>query len=97
MSKEERNSYSEFNFETIPHELKTQPNWVCYRMEPRIGQSKPTKIPYNPVASEKAKANEPGTWTDYETCVAAAESTVRRNRIRVCAACRRGLGSLPKR
>jgi putative DNA primase/helicase len=73
MSKEERNSYSEFRFVTIPQELKTQPNWVCYRMESRFGQMKPTKIPYNPVTGEKAKANEPATWTDYETCVAAAE------------------------
>ena len=73
MSKEERNLYREFNFERIPDELKTQTNWVCYRMEPRFGQPKPTKIPYNPVTGDKAKANEPETWTAYETCVAAAE------------------------
>ena len=73
MSKEERNSYSEFKFEIIPDELKTQANWVCYRMETRFGQPKPTKIPYNPVTGHKAKANEPATWTAYETCVAAAE------------------------
>jgi putative DNA primase/helicase len=72
MSKEERNSYSEFKFESIPDELKTQANWVCYRMEPRFGQPKPTKIPYNPVTGDKAKANEPRTWSKYETCFAAA-------------------------
>jgi putative DNA primase/helicase len=73
MSKKERNLYREFKFESIPDELKTQATWVCYRMEPRFGQPKPTKIPYNPVTGEKAKANEPTTWTAYESCVAAAE------------------------
>ncbi|MEQ1885188.1 MAG: phage/plasmid primase, P4 family [Bryobacteraceae bacterium] len=67
MSKE-RNRY-----ENIPDELKTKSNWVCYKVESRVGQTKPTKVPYNPITGDRAKANEPTTWTDYETCVAAAE------------------------
>jgi len=42
-------------------------------MEHRSGEPKPTKIPYSPLTGEKAKANDPSTWTDYETCVAAVE------------------------
>jgi putative DNA primase/helicase len=71
MSKQERN---QFPFENIPAELKALPNWVCYRMEHRGGQSKPTKVPYNPVTNDNAKANDPATWLDYETCVTAASS-----------------------
>src|ERR1017187_5220414 len=57
----------------VPDELKTVPNWVCYSMENRAGQSKPTKVPYNPTTGDHAKANDPSTWNDYETCVDAVE------------------------
>ena len=70
MSKQEKR-FSDL--EHIPDELKTLPTWVCYRMEERFGQTTPTKVPYNPVTGEKAKANDPSTWTDYETCVAAVK------------------------
>jgi primase-polymerase (primpol)-like protein len=69
MSKERKN-YRE-KLDNVPDELKALPNWVCYRMEERYGQSKPTKVPYNPITDDKAKANDPSTWIDYETCVAA--------------------------
>jgi len=59
--------------ESIPAELKLVPNWVCYRLERRLFRSKVTKVPYNPVTGAPAKANEPSTWTDYETCLAAIE------------------------
>ena len=71
MSKE-RTDYRE-KLDNIPDELKTLPNWVCYRMEERYGQPKPTKVPYSPSTGEKAKDNDAATWTDYETCVAAVE------------------------
>src|ERR1017187_9821166 len=71
MSKE-RKDYRK-KLDNVPDELKALPNWVCYRMEERYGQPKPTKVPYNPVTGDKAKANDPSTWTDYETCVAAVE------------------------
>src|ERR1017187_7843103 len=72
MNYAERKHYRE-TLVAVADDLKTLPNWVCYRMEDRAGQSKPTKVPYNPSTSEKAKANDVATWTDYETCVAAVE------------------------
>lgn len=69
---EERKNYRE-KLDNAPDELKALPNWVCYRMEERYGQPKPTKVPYNPITGDKAKANDATTWTDYETCVAAVE------------------------
>src|ERR1035441_7016730 len=71
MSKE-RKEYRK-KLENVPEELKALPNWVCYRLEERYGQPKPTKVPYNPSTGDKAKANDPSTWTDYETCVSAVE------------------------
>jgi len=71
MSKE-RKEYRK-KLENVPEELKALPNWVCYRLESRDGQPKPTKVPYNPITGDHAKANDPSTWTDYETCVAAVE------------------------
>lgn len=71
MSKE-RKDYRE-KLENVPEELKALPNWVCYRMEERCGQPKPTKVPYNPTTGDKAKANDSTTWTDYEICLAAVE------------------------
>jgi putative DNA primase/helicase len=71
MSKE-RKSHRE-KLAHIPDELKSLPNWVCYRMEQRYGQPKPAKVQYNPIAGDKAKANDATTWTDYDTCVAAVE------------------------
>src|SRR3954469_983581 len=68
----ERKNYRE-TLAHVPDELKTLPNWVCYRLEPRFGQDKPAKIPYNPVTGERAKANDPATWTDFETCLVAVE------------------------
>ena len=72
MNKTERKSYRE-KLVDVPNEIKALPNWVCYRMEDRAGQSKPTKVPYNPTTGDHAKANDPLTWTDYEACVAAVE------------------------
>jgi putative DNA primase/helicase len=71
MSKE-RKDYRK-KLDNVPDELRALPNWVCYRMEERYDQPKPTKVPYNPITGDKAKANDAATWTDYETCVAAVE------------------------
>lgn len=71
MSKE-RKDYRK-KLENVPEELKALPNWVCYRLEERYGQTKPTKVPYNPTTGDHAKANDSSTWTEYKTCVAAAE------------------------
>lgn len=69
---EERKKYRD-TLVNVPQQMKTPPNWVCYRLENRNGQSKPTKVPYNPITGDLAKANDSATWTDYDTCVAAVE------------------------
>lgn len=58
-------------------ELKNYKNWVCYKLEPRPTKADPNhlgKVPYNPATGYKAKANDPGTWADYETAVRAADN-----------------------
>jgi hypothetical protein len=57
MNKQERKLYRE-TLVAVPDDLKTLPNWVCFRMEERYGQPKPTKVPYNPISGDKAKAND---------------------------------------
>jgi len=52
------------DYDNIPAELKEYPNWVCYGED---------KTPINPRTGKGAKANDPATWTDYETAKAAAE------------------------
>ncbi len=57
--------------------LATVPNWVNWNLEPRPGETKPTKVPYTPsLAGEprKAKAGDPATWGDFATAAAAAEA-----------------------
>lgn len=72
MKTTERKNFRE-TLVAVPDELKGLPHWVCYRLESRIGQEKPTKVPYDPRTGERAKADDPTTWTDFETCLAAFE------------------------
>ncbi len=51
-------------FEQIPQELKELPNWVCWALETRGGKT--TKIPYTPETGQKARANNPKTWTGFK-------------------------------
>jgi putative DNA primase/helicase len=61
------------NLEKIPAELKAIPQWVVWRLEDREG--KPTKIPYNPASpKQKAKADVPHTWANFETAVKVSKS-----------------------
>lgn len=48
-----------------PAWLQKFPNWVCWRLEYRDGQEKPTKVPYNP-SGYKASSTNPIQWTTYE-------------------------------
>jgi hypothetical protein len=54
----------------IPAELKTEPSWVCWRYEQRDG--KWTKNLYQ-TNGRQAASDNPGTWTTFETAVAAYE------------------------
>lgn len=51
-------------YPTVPAELKALHQWVLLKEELRNG--KPTKIPYQ-VDGNRAKANDPNTWTDFQT------------------------------
>lgn len=51
-------------YPTVPAELKALHQWVLLKEELRDG--KPTKIPYQ-VDGDRANANDPNTWTDYQT------------------------------
>ena len=50
------------NFDTIPVEIKTSPNWVNWQLEEREGKN--TKIPYQ-VNGKKADTTNSDTWADY--------------------------------
>lgn len=52
------------NFDNIPNELKTLPNWVLWRYEMRNG--KRTKVPYSPDDHRRAESNNPSTWGAFD-------------------------------
>jgi len=51
-------------YAAVPTELKELCQWLLWREE--IRDNKPTKVPYQ-INGQKAKSNEPTTWTDYKT------------------------------
>lgn len=61
------------DYKNIPVSLRRMNQWVCFRLEPNEQKGKPDKIPYNPATGYRAKANDPTTWTNYETAAAAAQ------------------------
>lgn len=54
-------------FDKIPTALKQRDQWVLWRSEGRNGDE--TKVPYS-VDGRKARANDPATWSAFETVVA---------------------------
>lgn len=59
------------NFDDMPAELKTYPQWVLWRYDWNEDQKKWTKVLYNPKTKRKAKSTDPETWADYDFTVAA--------------------------
>ena len=57
--------------EGIPDELKTLPRWVLWRAANRNGKT--TKIPYS-LDGQKAKSNDPRTWTTFDAAYAEYEA-----------------------
>ena len=63
-------------YEKIPPELRACPNWICWQA---VAQPRPDdpdhigKIPIDPITGGNAKSNDPGTWSDFDTAVKAAE------------------------
>lgn len=57
--------------ECIPDELKALPRWVLWRAANR--NCKTTKVPYS-LDGQKAKSNDPRTWSDFDDVIAEYEA-----------------------
>ena len=61
------------NYQIIPNELKKLPNWVCWLATPdERSHSGIKKQPINPRTGGNAMSNNPETWADFDTAVAAS-------------------------
>lgn len=57
----------------IPEELRTRPQWVCWRYGPLRPNGKRSKDPIDSNTGTNAKVNDPKTWGSYGEAVAAVE------------------------
>lgn len=55
----------------IPAELRNIPQWVCWRYEERNG--KLTKVPIDPLRGTYASVDDPFSWSDFDTALAACD------------------------
>jgi putative DNA primase/helicase len=56
----------------IPDALKERPQWVCWKFEQRTDakrEAKWTKVPYNARTRQRAKTNEPATYSTYQQAI----------------------------
>lgn len=60
-----------FPYADVPQPLKNLPHWVCWKFE--VVDNEETKVPYDPKTGRHAKANDPATWSDFATALAAAD------------------------
>lgn len=61
-------------YAAIPAEIKKLPNWVCWQAEPdERSHSGISKKPINPKTGGFAMSNNPDTWADFDTALAASE------------------------
>jgi hypothetical protein len=58
-------------FENIPDELKTRIQFCVWRYELLAGETKPTKVPYNPKTGAKISTTDPQTWCAFGEAIAA--------------------------
>lgn len=58
-------------YKNIPASLKQLKQWVCFKLEYNEKKGKYDKIPKDPKTGYNAKANDPATWSDYQTAVKA--------------------------
>ena len=56
-------------YKNIPENLKKLKQWVCFKLEHNEKKGKADKIPKDPRTGYNAKANDPETWSDYQTAV----------------------------
>jgi primase-polymerase (primpol)-like protein len=57
----------------IPKELKSLPQWVCWRLEQDKRSGRDCKVPYSPKNSHRASPNNPATWGTLEEAINCAE------------------------
>ena len=58
-------------YKNIPESLKQLKQWVCFKLEYNEKKGKHDKIPKDPKTGYNAKANDPATWSDFQTAVKA--------------------------
>ena len=61
--------WMKMQFNTLPDKLIECALWCVWKYEDREG--KPTKVPYNPRTGGRAQSNNPATFSDFKTAVAA--------------------------
>ena len=61
--------WMKMQFNTLPDKLIECALWCVWKYEDRDG--KPTKVPYNPRTGGRAQSNNPATFSDFKTAVAA--------------------------
>lgn len=57
-------------YPSLPHLLKQNGLFCCWNYEDRQGQEKPTKVPYHPISSTRARSNDMGTFVSFEKAMA---------------------------
>ena len=55
----------------IPNQLKKYPNWVGWKSIVRDGKA--TKVPFDVKTGQRAKADDPATWTTFDQAFAATD------------------------
>src|SRR5215203_3258762 len=61
--------------ENIPEELRQRTQWVVWKLEKRIGDDKPTKVPYIAGRVGRASSTDLMTWRTFEEAVQALEAS----------------------
>ncbi len=61
-------------YKNIPESLKQLKQWVCFKLEYNEKKGKHDKIPKDPKTGRNAKANDPATWSDFQTAVKAVSN-----------------------
>jgi len=56
-------------YKNIPESLKKLNQWVCFKLKYNKKKGKYDKIPKDPKTGYNAKANDPATWSDFQTAV----------------------------
>lgn len=62
-----------FEFDRAPDAMLVERRWVGWRLEPRPGQPKPTKVPYRADGGKAASTN-PDHWCSWREAVAAVDA-----------------------